>query len=226
MKLGLVVATKNEFTAIFKFRNIENFKLEQSPFPLFKIILEGKEIYAINCGIGEINSALATQHLIDKYGVDTIINYGVVGSLVDDLDLNSTVIIDKIFDYELDLKELDGTPLGYHQDFDSVYLTPSQDLLELVKKNFPNIPHVTCASGNKFLTEPKFKDYLHDNFGCLICEMESLGILIASLKHNCRSIFIKGVSDTKNGGLDEYYKMVDESAGITFEILTKIIKLL
>ena len=226
MKLGLVVATKNEFQAIFKFRNIDNIKLEQVPFPLFKIILEGKEIYAINCGIGEINSALATQHLIDKYGVDTIINYGVVGSLVDDLDLNSTVIIDKIFDYELDLKELDGTPLGYHQDFDSTYLIPSKDLLELVKKNFPNIPHVTCASGNKFLTEPKFKDYLHDNFGCLICEMESLGILIASLKHNCRSIFIKGVSDSKNGGLDEYYKTVDESAGITFEILTQIIKLL
>jgi len=226
MKLGLVVATKNEFTAIFKLKNIESIKLEQAPFPLFKIILEGKEIYAINSGIGEINSALATEHLIDKYGVDTIINYGVVGSLVNDLDLNSTVIIDKIFDYELDLKDLDGTPLGYHQDFDSIYLNPSQDLLDLVKKNFPNIPHVTCASGNKFLTEPDFKEYLHDNFDCLICEMESLGILIASLKHNCRSLFIKGVSDSKDGGLDEYYKMVDESAGITFEILTQIIKLL
>ena len=226
MKLGLVVASKNEFAAIFKFRTIENTKLEQSPFPVFKIILEGKEIFAINCGIGEINSALATQHLIDKYGVDTIINYGVVGSLVDDLDLDSTVIINNIFDYELDLKDLDGTPLGYHQDIDSVYLAPSQDLLDLMKVNFPNIPQVICASGNKFITDPKFKEELNEKFGAVICEMESLGILCACLKNNCRSLFIKGVSDSKNGGIEEYYKMVDESAGITFEILMKILKIL
>lgn len=223
-KIGLVVATENEFNAIFKSTTAEHEILETEPFLIYKLKLGNNEIIAINCGIGEIYSAITTEYLITKYKVDFILNYGVVGSLSDSLSLNSTVTIDKIFDYQYDVSLIDNVEVGFHTELNSLYVKTNQNVLDFMSKNFKDIPQVTCASGNQFITDVKIKENLANKYGCSICEMESLGIALTCLKNNVDFLFIKGVSDSKTGGAEEYKKMVDESSLKTYKILEKIAK--
>ena len=53
--------------------------------------------------------------------------------------------------------------------------------------------------------------------------MEAAGIYITSYVNNVPAIFIKGVSDTKTGGAEEFANMIKESSAIAFEILVDII---
>ena len=38
------------------------------------------QLYAIQCGAGEIFAASATQYLIDRYEVCVVLNFGIVGA--------------------------------------------------------------------------------------------------------------------------------------------------
>ena len=90
---GLVVASKREFETVFERIDKNSYKeIEKSPFKVFEVKIGSKKVYTILSGIGEILAAAATQHLIDKYNVTFIFNYGVVGSLVDEIDLNKFIL--------------------------------------------------------------------------------------------------------------------------------------
>lgn len=222
--IGLVVATETEFETIFNNKSITFKTLETTPFLIKEVIMNNKKIVAINCGIGEIYSAIATQYLINKYNVNCILNYGVVGSLSDSINLNNVVFIDKIFDYQFDLSPIDNVPVGYHEELNSLYINITNNIFINIKNKFQNIQSVTCASGNKFISSLKEKEYLFDKYRCQICEMESLGIALTAIKNNTPAVFIKGVSDTKTGGANEYKKMVEISATAAFNVLLSIIE--
>ena len=223
--IGLVIATIEEFRAIFDNKDIKYKTIENSPFLIEELNIEGKKIIAINSGVGEVYSSIATQYLIDHYSPSLILNYGVVGSLRDDLNLKSTVIIDKIFDYEFDTSAVDHCPLGYREEFDSIYVKGiDKKYKNFVKEIFPEIELVNCASGNKFIAEVNFKNELYNKYQCSICEMEALGIALTAIKNNIPTLFIKGVSDTKTGGAKEFEQMIKESSSTTFELVLELIK--
>ncbi len=223
--IGLVIATIEEFKAIFGNTNINYKTIEEYPFVIEELEIEGKKIVAINSGVGEVYAAIATQYLIDHYKPTLILNYGVVGSLRDDLNLKSTIIIDKIFDYEFDTSAIDHCPLGFREEFNSIYVKGiDENYKEFINKKFPSLELVNCASGNKFIADINVKNELFTKYHCSICEMEALGITLTAIKNNIPTLFIKGVSDTKTGGANEFSKMIKESSSTTFQLVVELIK--
>lgn len=223
--IGLIVATDTEFNTIFLKRNFSYKTLEEVPFLIKEISINNKTILVINSGVGEIYSTMATQYLLSKYHVDCVLNYGVVGSLSDNLSLNCVVFVEKIFDYQFDLTLIDKVPLGYHNEFNSIYIPIKSEIFTKIKNSFTHIPSVTCASGNKFVADSKEKENLQKSYQCDICEMESVGIALTCYKNNVPVIFVKGVSDTKHGGAEEYNKMVSTSSAVAFDVLLKVLNL-
>ena len=74
---GLVVASKREFETIFTKIDSSSYKvIELKPFKVFEVTIKNKKIYTILSGVGETLASAATQHLIDKYHVTFIFNYG------------------------------------------------------------------------------------------------------------------------------------------------------
>lgn len=176
--IGLVIATKEEFKAIFGNKNINYTTIETKPFVIEELIINDKKIIAINSGVGEVYASIATQYLIDHYSPSIILNYGVVGSLSDELTLKSTVIIDKIFDYEFDTSAVDHCPLGFRDEFNDIYVKGiNEKYKSFIKDNFKSLQFVNCASGNKFIADVNIKNELFNKYQCSICEMEALGIL-------------------------------------------------
>lgn len=224
--IGLVIATKREFNTIFlpeyglKFKEVQT-----NPFVVYLVEIDDKRIYAILAGVGQTIASAATQHLIDKFNVSIILNYGVVGALVDNLGVKSTVLVDEILDYEYDTTPIEGEVLGWHKDiYPEQFLKADPKLIEMAQKVDPSLQKVVCASGNKFIVDINFKNELNEKFGAEICEMESAGIALAAHKNNVPVLYIKGVSDSRTGGADEFNNMILVSSAITYKLLLKIVK--
>ena len=90
-RFGIIVATEPEqapFIEIFGkptyVHNSDNYTV------LMWNKIHEHTICLIRSGYGEIAAAAATQFLIDKFHVDEVINYGVVGGLRDDLVLTKS----------------------------------------------------------------------------------------------------------------------------------------
>lgn len=184
------------------------------------------EIYVMNCGMGEIAAAAGTQLLISVYKVDLIINFGVVGGLTDEMALAKTCIVEKVVHYGFDGSQGLHYPQGQYPGTDSVYFEADKELILIAKNLYPDLKSVICASADKFVADPDEKRSISTQFSADICEMESAGILITCNRNNIPCLMIKTVSDSVEGGKEEFELQIEASANVCFDITDNIIKIL
>lgn len=84
--------------------------------------LYGKEAAVIVCGVGKVNAACGAQLAADKLGADAIINIGVAGGLNANTRVAQIYCIDSAVQYDFDLTQLNGTPLGTLDECEKNYL--------------------------------------------------------------------------------------------------------
>ena len=71
----------------------------------------GKNVILVKSGIGKVNAAICAQVLIDRFGVDCIINIGVAGAIYDQLKVGDIVISTDAVQHDMDTSVL-GDPVG------------------------------------------------------------------------------------------------------------------
>lgn len=222
MKIGVIVALEKEINSLLNHFNV---KLNtQDKFDVKEVKYKNHEIFILKSNVGEIASAISTQYLIDKYNVELIINYGVVGLLNESIDPYKLLIVNKVSHYDFDTSLIDHVPVGQYEEFESIYLPVNFFKVdELINKL--NLVPVTCASGDKFISDIKMKNYLMNNFKADICEMELAGIALTCIRNNIKLISIKGTSDfaCSNEYNDEKVTSVSE---IITQVILKIIDLI
>ncbi len=179
-------------------------------------------LYICKTGAGEIAAAAGTQLLISKFGVDFIINFGVVGGLTPEMALAKTAVVERVAHYDFDISEIDHVEVGRYTAYPSVHIPCDEALLNKALELQPDLVKVTCASGDKFVGDPAKKAALHEQFEADICEMEAAGILLTCKRSNIPCLMIKTVSDSITGGAEEFSAEVNRSAGICLDIADKI----
>ncbi len=220
--IGMVVAV--EIGAVLERYGEAKENTVSGGFPLRIYEAEDYRLHVIQCGVGELAAAAATQELISRYGVELLVNFGVVGGLTEEMASTRSCIVEKIVHYDMDLSECDPVPVGQYPGFDSIYLLPTQELVEKAVAIQPELKRVICASADKFVGDPDKKRALHDAYGAEICEMESAGIVLTCLRNQVPCLFIKTVADSISGGAEEFYDVVKATSAICLEIAEKIIK--
>ncbi len=216
--------------------------VEQEPFervygkPKTKTTLRGFEVscyerptydlYAVSSGVGEVMGAASTQFLIDHYGVDLILNYGVVGALEPNAASSSLCLISSVVDYAFDVSEIDGVEVGRHSEEAGIAIPTDPHLRSLAKEAYPDLPELVLASGDRFVGKAKDKAYLHEHFGASLCDMESAGILRTAKRNDVPSLFVKSVADTLFGGAGEYTEKRDAAAAECAGILDHLMEVL
>lgn len=218
MKIGLVIATIDEFKTLFDNLDYKYEFIEHGNFKVYKYKINNHEIYVINCGIGEISAAISTQFLIDNFGIELVINYGVVGGLNKDLELRKCVIVKDVIHYDFDVSKIDNVPVGYYENFKAQFLKLNYDVLESYLLDI-NLPFVRCASGDKFIDDSKVKEELVNKYNADICDMELAGICLTCLLNNIKIISIKAISDTTYGGAEDYLKFAKNASEEAFNIV-------
>ena len=160
--------------------------------------------------VGEIAASAACQMLITKYGVDCIVNFGVVGALTEKTALKSFVYVGDVVHYDMDTSQADDYPVGLYGCFDDVAVKCDETLIaKALKVNA--LPIVRCASADKFVAKAEDKTSLNHDFGAEICDMESAGILFACKFNDIPCLLVKCISDSLAGGAGEYYQNVHDA---------------
>ena len=207
-KIGMVVAMQSEVESFVTARKLEVEHVKYGGFEIMIFKLGENTIYCVKSGVGEIFAASATQMLISVYGVEVIINFGVCGSLVEDIGVGRVALVEGVVHYDFDTSPIDGCEVGRYLQYPEVTLRPDQNLLELAKAISPNMQTVVCASADKFVADAKIKENLAKTFGASVCEMESAGVLLTCLNMGVPCLIVKAVSDGK-GGAEEFRQMVN-----------------
>ena len=181
------------------------------------------QVYAIRSGAGEIFAAAATQYIIDRYNVDAVVNYGVVGSCTEEMEAGEPCIVEYVVHHEYDISAVDGVPVGRYLEYPSVRIPVNRELLEKAAGVCPGLKRVVCASGNKFMGDPADKLRLHEEFGADICDMEAAAILLTCDRNRVPCLMVKTVSDGVRGGASEYWAEKDRTARSCLDIVDRII---
>ena len=97
IKIGIICPLDDEYNVCKEILDLKN------ESELSGRIVSGKkennvEVYAIKAGVGKINCSSATQLVIDKFHTDFIIDAGVAGSLIKDLDIFDIVCAEHCYD--------------------------------------------------------------------------------------------------------------------------------
>ncbi|MDE6551036.1 MAG: 5'-methylthioadenosine/S-adenosylhomocysteine nucleosidase [Clostridia bacterium] len=207
--IGIVTALADESVYLRQcFGTVINL-FRDGGYTVYQYKFADKNIFMINCGVGEIAAALATQYLIFHYNVGCLLNVGLVGSLCDEYKRGQLVAVKEIVHYDFTRMYSDDEIAGIHMGHESFVLSFDTPLLD----NFvtmSQLPAVRIASGDKFVDVTALKLRLADKFGCEICDMESAGIHFACVNSNVPYIMIKCVSDNADEGANEsFYEAID-----------------
>lgn len=221
-KIGMVVAMRKEILPFIENSNVEIKTETVGKYSIMSFEKNGKEIYIVESGVGEIFAAGATQLLISKYNVDAIINFGVCGALNDNLNLLDTVLVEGVVHYDFDLSTIDDVSVGEYPDLGQV-ISCKNELMDLTLKINPDIQKVLCASADKFVSDEKIKNDLYNTYGTSICEMECAGVILTCINNNIPFLVIKAVSDGK-GGVTEYKEMVKRASKSYIDLVYKVLE--
>ncbi len=146
-------------------------------------------------GVGKVNAAMAAQLLIDRYGVDRILNVGCAGALAD-LPVGTLVMGTDCVQHDVDTS-LAGDPPGLVSTVNCVRF-PCAEQLEtvtlLANMGYPFTPG-PIATGDWFGRDYERAAAIRENYGALVCEMEACAAAQVCLRNGIPFQAFKVVTD-------------------------------
>ena len=174
--IGIIGAMDEEVEQIVAVMDIEREETKaQMTFKAGK--LAGKDVVIVRSGIGKVNAAVCTQILVDDFGVDTLINTGIAGSLDANIDIGDMVISTDAVEHDMDAS-IFGDPIGQVPRMDTFSFPADSELVEKAKAaNEEANPDIhtfvgRIVSGDQFVSSAEVKEKLVSNFGAKCTEME------------------------------------------------------
>lgn len=215
--IAIVVALPSEAKALLeKFQSLSSFLLCDKPSYSGKLF--GKDVVLSISGIGKVSAALTTQLLIDKYSPEYVLNFGTCGGVNSNVEVLKYYAIEKCCQYDFDLCDLDGVPLGYIQEYDRVFFPACVDSLDF-------LPKAVLASADRFTHTEHDVNAVND-IGASICDMEGGAIAQVCLSNSVKLVIIKGISDVHGSGTqqEQFFKNL-KTVGAGFPaVIEKAIK--
>ncbi|SDN48692.1 5'-methylthioadenosine/adenosylhomocysteine nucleosidase [Acetanaerobacterium elongatum] len=176
----------------------------------FYIGTHGSHELVVACsGIGKVNAACTAQIMIDRLGVDCIINTGIAGGLSDELSVGDVVISSVLSYHDFTLKFL-----TYRYPFTESF-TADNTLIETATdacEHIGNIRYVVkeIVSGDAFVTDSKLKNDIKSRTEAYCVEMEGAAIAHTCAMNDIPFVVIRTISDN-----------ADDNAAFSFEQFEK-----
>lgn len=221
-RIGMIVAV--EMDAVLARYGTPEGETAENGFRVLSYRNESYELFVLNCGIGEIAAAAGTQFLICRYRVDMILNFGVVGGLTPEMSHTKTCLVGRVVHYDIDTSPIDPCEPGRYMDYPDAYIPADPVLLQKALAIYPGLKTVTCASGDKFIADPKKKADLVDRFGADICEMEAAGIFLTCRRNGVPFLSVKTVADCVDDGGEGYWSEKQSSSELCLSIADTLIR--
>lgn len=221
-KIGLIVAI--ELDAVFAlFEKVDELEAPQG-FKLYKVEKENYDIFILKSGMGLVYASAGTQYLISACKVETVVNFGVAGSMDSSISKQKVCLVDRIVHYRYDCSQFLPLEVGQVEGQSSKYLICNSLLKAKALEIDPTLVKVTCCSGDKFVADIDEKKNLKAQFNAQICDMECAGIFLTCEANNIPCLFFKAIADGLLDGAEGYFKELFKASVECLKITCKIIE--
>ena len=202
-KIGIVVAMEEELEAVEKIlEDIEEKEIRKTIFKIGKI---GKcKCIVVHCGVGKVNSAMATQKLIDNFEIDYIMNVGVAGCINDDLYIGDVVIGLYTVQHDFDITAFRHSKgyipgVGDNVKCDCNLNVRLQNSIKNIEEKNYKVKLGVVATGDIFCTDVAMKDKIRSKFNADVVDMECGAIAQVAYLNELPFAVIRSISDSPNG---------------------------
>ena len=187
--IGIIGAMDEEVAILKESMEIQD-TMERAGMTFVKGIMSGKEVVVVRSGIGKVNMGICAQILIDCFGVDTLINTGVAGSLDADINIGDIVISTDAVQHDMEIPRMDT--FSFPADEKLVKLA-----VEVNKEVNPDIQTFTgrVLSGDQFISGKEKKEYLVKTFDGKCAEMEGAAMAQTAYLNKVSYVIIRAISD-------------------------------
>lgn len=202
----------------------------------YKGMLCEREVVVVRCGVGKVNAAACAQMLIDRYGVDVLINVGVAGGLDARLNVCDVVVATALVQHDFDLR-LFGHAKGYLGEayggdrneptrfpadtaLCARMVTAAKTLFAGEHACFQGI----VASGDEFVASVERRESIIAEFGAMATEMEGAAIAQVAVQNHVPFAVLRTISDLADGSAPVSFETVvtfaaDTAAKIIMQML-------
>lgn len=214
--IGIIGAMEEEIVSLRLEMEIAEI-VEQAAMTFVRGTLCGKEVVIVRSGIGKVNAAICAQILVDRFGVDTLINTGIAGSLDADIDIGDIVISTDAVQHDMDAS-IFGDPVGQIPRMDTFSFPADEKLVEAaVKANEEANPDIKTftgrvVSGDQFISDQGVKDRLVSLFAAKCTEMEGAAIAHAAYLNKVSYVIIRAISDKADNSSTMDYPAFEKQA--------------
>ena len=190
MKQVFVIAMESEADAVLRHLS-DVLKFEECGRTVYQGLLNGEQTAVVICGLGKVNAAAGTQYAIDHFAPELIVNLGVAGGLDASMSVGQVYSISKCFQCDFDLSDINHTPKGTPDEYDS----PFFELSNYPTSQLSNLPTAIVSTGDSFVNGDPDRDFVYGEMGAWLRDME-----LAAIAHVCKRAGVsccalKSVSD-------------------------------
>lgn len=223
--LGIIGAMKDEVAQLKEaMSGVEISMVAGMEF--YKGTIGGKEVVVVQSGIGKVNAAVCAQALIDRYGVDGIVNTGIAGSLKAEINIGDMVLSTDAVQHDVDAT-IFGDPAGQIPNMEVFSFVADERLRSLAKQCCQQVnPELgvfegRVVSGDQFVSSREKKEWLEETFGGYCTEMEGAAIAHASYLNKVPFLIVRAISDKADDSAQMDYPEFERQAILHSTRLTK-----
>ena len=230
MTIGIIAAMAEELEILLKDLILES-KKEKANMTFHKGTLYGKDVVAVVCGIGKVNSAICTQILVSEYNVDKVINVGVAGGIGKEIYPGDIVVAENLVQHDMDTTAF-GDKMGQIPRLDTFDFKCDEEMVALAKKACEEISEINSftgriASGDQFVANIEKIQWLDKEFGAISCEMEGASIAQVCYLNSIPFVVIRSISDNANNGAHmDYQKFIPVAVKNSTRILKQMLEMM
>ncbi|MBW6516631.1 MAG: 5'-methylthioadenosine/S-adenosylhomocysteine nucleosidase [Candidatus Cloacimonetes bacterium] len=223
MRIIILIAADAEWKATKEILDVKE-RVSISPYgEWFKTKLHGMiEGVIFQTGCGKVASAGATQHAIDKWRPDLIINLGTCGGIKGQIKQGQIILVNKTIIYDIIEEE------GQTTETKDRYITDIE--IDWIMPYLPkSVMPFTMLTADRDLISNEI-DTLIEKYNARVVDWESGSIAYIARRNNIKCLIIRGVSDLVSKTEHQIYgndKLFEQLALRTmkklFQLLTEII---
>lgn len=223
MKIGIIVAMEKELKQLRTL--ITNEREETYLNKSFYIgDIMGKEIVALQCGIGKVNSAIGAVEMIRRYSPDLVVSTGVAGGTGQEVNIMDVVMSTECCYHDAYCGKdcLPGQIMGMPQRFKSADVTmPDISALD------SNLHRGLIVSGDQFIDNKDDIRKIMNTFPeAMAVDMESTSIAHTCHIYGVSFVSFRIISDCplKDTDASQYYDFWDRLAEGSFLVTKRFIE--
>lgn len=200
-KLGIIAAMEEELE-IIKNALEDQTQVDAAHMSFYTGTVHEQDLVIVQSGIGKVNAAMAAVILVEKFGVDAIINTGSAGALAAELEQGDLVVSQQLAYHDVDatafgyaVGQVPQMPLYYKSDAGL-----NEKIEEAAHQADWKVIFGDILTSDSFIADSQALEKIKNDFPeALVTEMEGAAIAQVASQYGLPFTVVRAVSDSADG---------------------------